>query len=258
MKADMHTYLFSRQLLDRAEDEPRLASRPVEPLTPEETWQRAAASGAQAIAIQGWPFLTQALCEEQNRLIGEALKALPGKVMGFCTVLPAAGEAALQEAARRLDEGFAGIGMLDPWGQGFALDDPWFQRLCDLCEELQRPLSLYTSLSVGEGYPGKSGLLPNAVLQLAASRPGLMLLLPHYGGGLPFYAMMPEVAKTLKNTWFDTAPDVQPLRPQATACAAQCLANGHLLYGSGIPLWDATACEEATCTELPAEWEGLL
>ena len=212
----------------------------------------------QLILTSSWPFRTQALCEEQNRIVEDALAALPGKALGFCVVLPAAGEAALQEAARCLDRGFAGIGELDPWGQGFALDDPWFQRLCDLCEERQRLMCLYTSFGVGEAYPGKSGLLPNAVLQLAASRPNLMLLLPHYGGGLPFYAMMPEVAKTLKNTWFDTAPDSQPLRARAAACAAQCLANGHLLYGSGIPLSGATAWDGTECTELPAEWEGLV
>ena len=33
----------------------------------------------------------------------------------------------------------------------------------------------------------------------------MTIIAAHWGGGLPFYALMPEVRDALQNVWFDTA-----------------------------------------------------
>jgi len=42
----------------------------------------------------------------------------------------------------------------------------------------------------------------------------LKIVCAHWGGGLPFYALMPEVGKSFTNVFFDTAATVFLYQPQ--------------------------------------------
>jgi predicted TIM-barrel fold metal-dependent hydrolase len=42
-------------------------------------------------------------------------------------------------------------------------------------------------------------------LQLASNFPDLTIVLAHWGGGLPFYELMPEIRDALRNVYYDTA-----------------------------------------------------
>lgn len=243
MRVDMHVHLIPASLA---------AESGFPPQTPEELWTACRAGGAELAVIQGWPFRDMAACRAQNLETLAALRQYPERFRGFAAVTPAAGEAALREAEACLDAGFSGVGELDPVRQGFSLEDAAFRKLCDLCEERGRPLCLHIDVSVGgEG----NGPLPAAYLRLIERHPNLRLLLPHYGGGLPFYALMPEVAKQLGNVWFDAAPEDCALPPRAAACTRLCLGADRLVYGSHLP--GAVRTEER-CWDLPAEWEEWL
>ncbi|MBI4790599.1 MAG: amidohydrolase family protein [Chloroflexi bacterium] len=63
------------------------------------------------------------------------------------------------------------------------------------------------------------------------------MILAHWGGGLFFYEMMPEVRKTLRNVWYDTAasPLVFPTET-IFRVALQCVDRSKLLYASDYPL----------------------
>ena len=42
-------------------------------------------------------------------------------------------------------------------------------------------------------------------IENAREYPDVKIVCAHLGGGLPFYALMPEIREALENVWFDTA-----------------------------------------------------
>ena len=59
--------------------------------------------------------------------------------------------------------------------------------------------------SLGCTYPGKQGLSLGALYAFAKAASGVTIIAAHWGGGLPFYALMPEVRDAIANMYFDTA-----------------------------------------------------
>jgi predicted TIM-barrel fold metal-dependent hydrolase len=58
---------------------------------------------------------------------------------------------------------------------------------------------------VGHDYRGKGRYGPQAAYHLALHYPENRIILAHWGGGLPFYELMPEVRSALSNVFYDTA-----------------------------------------------------
>ena len=58
---------------------------------------------------------------------------------------------------------------------------------------------------VGHAYAGKGDTFPGELLAMAQRFPNARIVGAHWGGGLPFYAHMPEVREALANVWFDSA-----------------------------------------------------
>ena len=76
----------------------------------------------------------------------------------------------------------------------------------------------------------------NGWAQLAANFPQNRIIFAHLGGGLPFYAAMPEVADSLQNVWYDTAALPFLYRPTAVAAVAATAGADRILFGTDYPL----------------------
>ena len=72
----------------------------------------------------------------------------------------------------------------------------------------------HVSEPVGHPYAGKEGLPLDQLYAFAKSAPGVSIIAAHWGGGLPFYALMPEVRDALDNVCFDTAASHLLYQPQ--------------------------------------------
>jgi hypothetical protein len=158
-------------------------------------------------------------------------------VLALVVVQPNAGQAALDELDRCLDNGLVGVGELNPYAQGFGLDDPHFLRLAERCSKHNVPMNLHVSEEIGGYYLGKSATPLRHYYELAGRLPDLKLILAHWGGGLFFYEMMPRVRRQLRNVWYDTAatPLLYPV-DTIFATALACLDHRKLLHGSDYPL----------------------
>ena len=149
---------------------------------------------------------------------------------------PAAGAAVL-EAERCLRRGAAGVGELHADTQGFDLADyDTMAPLMGLLREWRRPLVLHASEPVGHQYPGKGRATPERLLRLVSNFPDNLIVLAHLGGGLPFYAAMPEVGAALANAYYDTAALPFLYRPAAVAAAALTAGSERIMFGSDYPL----------------------
>ena len=159
------------------------------------------------------------------------------RVIPFAMLQPKAGQAALDELARCLDAGMIGVGELGPYGQGYRLDDRDFSRVVEACINYGIPINLHVNEEVGRYYGGKAATPLLHIYQVAERYPELKLILSHWGGGLLFYELMPDVQKVLKNVWYDTAasPLLYPT-PRIFGAALAAVDQRKLLYGSDYPL----------------------
>ena len=209
-------------------------------------------AGADGAVLLARPYAQRELCELQNEMIYRVMNAHPGEVYGFGAVSPSSWGDAAADAASLIEKGFAGIGMLDPTAQNFALTDPQLDAVAAVCAEKGAPMSFYTSFSVGEPYPGKSKILPVQWMEFIAEHQEVKILLAHYGAGLPFYGLMKEVDGKLGNVWFDTAPDRTAFRAGTYGAAAGFLGSEEkLLYGSNLPYCGPADGADAPVRDLP-------
>jgi predicted TIM-barrel fold metal-dependent hydrolase len=174
------------------------------------------------------------LCRETNDYILESISRYPRRLIGFGMVALDSVETAIEEIERCRKHGIKGIGEIRPtlgWLRNSTIE-PLIQSI------IEKGLVLLTHVSepVGHVYPGKGDITPEALYPFISKFPGLKLVCAHWGGGLPFYALMPEVKKTLENVYFDSAASPFLYHPQVYGQVAQLAGPEKVLFGSDYPL----------------------
>ena len=103
------------------------------------------------------------------------------------------------------------------------------------------PILAHCSEEVGHGYPGKEGgLTPGALWSLLERQPEARVIAAHWGGGFPFYALMPEVRAviTAGRLVFDTAASSLLYAPDAIRRGIDLAGLDAVCWGSDVPLRD--------------------
>jgi hypothetical protein len=193
--------------------------------------------GVEISVILNYGWSTQALCVEVNNYIMEAMSNYPKRLIGFCSVVPSDGEPALRELERCIRNGIRGIGELRP--------DVHFKNesqikivkpLMDMIIENDIIMLVHTSDPIGHQYPGKGKATPEILYSLITSFPALKLVCAHWGGGLPFYTLMPEVKTTLQNVYFDTAISPFLYTSKVYEQVIQLVGANRILFGTDYPM----------------------
>lgn len=175
-------------------------------------------------------------CRLHNDYLLESASGSHGRIVAFCTLPLAAGiDAIVEEAQRCIAGGARGFGELRPDNLDCDLDDP------ELAEALIEavaglPLLFHVSEPVGHAYPGKHGFALDAFYRFVLAHPEANLIGAHWGGGLPFYALMPEVHAALARTHFDTAGTSLLYAPDMYERAISVVGAEKIVFGSDFPL----------------------
>jgi hypothetical protein len=112
---------------------------------------------------------------------------------------------------------------------------------------------------VGHDYPGKGAITPDVLYPFITSFPDLTIVCAHWGGGLPFYALMPEVKKAMSNVFFDTAASPFLYSPQVYTQVIQLVGTDKILFGSDYPLLaQGRLLGEIRSLDLPEETKNLI
>jgi predicted TIM-barrel fold metal-dependent hydrolase len=185
-------------------------------------------AGVNKAVLLGWYWENHATCIGQNKFYADCVRAHPDRLAAFATVHPAAGQAALDEVVRALDDGLIGLGELSPHSQHFDLDDPTWCLLLQMAGERKIPVNLHVTDPLSRPYPGRVETPLEDFLKLARTFPATSFILAHWGGGL---AWSPE-ARELPNVWFDTAASPLLYGPEVWAKAM----GERVLFGSDYPL----------------------
>ena len=195
------------------------------------------AAGVDRAVAMGFGWTDPDIAKEANDYLIQAAARHPDRITAFASVNPAWGTQAVGEAARSLDAGASGIGEIHADTQGFDIANAdAMEPLMTLLRSRDAPIVVHASEPVGHQYPGKGSTTPPDLLQLAVNFPENRMVFAHLGGGLPFYAAMPEVADALRNVWYDTAALPFLYRPSAIAAAALTAGPDRILFGTDYPL----------------------
>jgi predicted TIM-barrel fold metal-dependent hydrolase len=183
----------------------------------------------------GWT--THELCVETNDYIIDAVSHYPQRLVGFGAVQPQSPKAAAAEIERCAKAGMKGVGEMRPDIQLFDLcDEIIMNPLAEVLTAHKLVLLLHASEPIGHEYPGKGGITPDILYPFITSFPDLTVVCAHWGGGLPFYALMPEVKKAMGNVYFDSAASPFLYKPQVYSQVIQLVGADKVLFGSDYPL----------------------
>ncbi len=211
--------------------------------------------GVDASVIVNYGWKTHELCVETNDYILESVARYPKRLYGFCAVSSYSNDASLVEMERCAKAGAKGVGELRPDEQSadFAVKEA-MKPFVDILQEHGLILLTHASEPVGHMYPGKGAATPGLLYQFIVNFPELTIVCAHWGGGLPFYALMPEVRQALENVYFDTAASPFLYVPDIYRQVSQLVGADKILFGSDYPvLPPSRLLKEIETVGLPAE-----
>ena len=279
MIIDAHAHIFPPAVRERRADllghEPSFAEIYTNPkavmATAEELLRSMDEAEIDKTVVVNFAWHGEALVDETNEYILDAAARFAGQLVPFVSIAPAGGGKPggpqFEEAPRAGSSdprmqiralaaaGARGIGALRPAQSGYALaasDEAdllaWAASAYDLT------LLVHVTEPVGHVYAGKQGLSLTSLYAFARAASGVNIIAAHWGGGLPFYELMPEVRDTLAAMYFDTSAehllyDVSIYRRVIDLIGAE-----RVLWASDFPLISqATALERTMNAGLSEE-----
>jgi|CXWL01.1.fsa_nt_gi predicted TIM-barrel fold metal-dependent hydrolase len=272
MIIDAHTHVFPPRVRERRNDllatEPGFAEIYTNPdakmATAEEILASMDAAGIERSIVCNFAWRSEVLVEATNDYLLEWGQRSGGRLIPFVSMYfpenvgahgrsdmeeaPAAAKGGVRERLRDLAaSGARGIGELRPDTSGYSLADSdeadllaWAAAAFDL------PLLVHASEPVGHHYPGKQGGSIDSIAAFARNAAGAVVIAAHWGGGLPFYALMPEVRKALEQVYFDTSASHLLYDESIYRRVIDLVGVEKILWGSDFPLTSQAKALERT------------
>ncbi|MFN3337840.1 MAG: amidohydrolase family protein, partial [Thermomicrobium sp.] len=184
----------------------------------------------------GFPWSDPGLCAYHNEYLAEVAQWSAGRITWLATVVPQLRQAA-REAERCFQRVASGVGELNADAQGFAWDEP--EALTDLvetCIAAHRPIMAHVSEPLGHRYAGKGTAWPQRFVRFLERFPEVTVVAAHWGGGLPFYELMPEVAMAAKNVVYDSAASTYLYRFRVFRLVVDLVGAQRVLFASDYPV----------------------
>jgi predicted TIM-barrel fold metal-dependent hydrolase len=243
-KIDFHVHVTPPEIIQAvpryAAREPYFAMLSASPknkfATADEVVEELDHTGFDRAVIFGFSFRDMGLCRMVNDYVMAKVREYPDRLIGYMSVVPNHG-AVEQEIDRCYQGGLRGIGELFPAGQDFCIEDARdTQRFAGACEERGLPVLIHTNEPVGHYYPGKTNTALGQLEQFLEHHPGLTVIFAHWGGGLLFYEMMPDIRRKCKNLYYDNAASVFLYDTRIYTLACTLGIQERILFGSDFPL----------------------
>jgi predicted TIM-barrel fold metal-dependent hydrolase len=242
---DAHTHIFPPEIVARREEfaarDPWFAELYSSPRARMATAEDLIASldthGIDRAVTFGFGWRDPGLIRLANDYVIQVVREHPDRLIGFATVQPLSAESGAAEAERCANAGLRGIGELMPHGQGYRLSDvALLAPLAELAAARDLIITTHASEPVGHSYHGKGDVWASDLVAFLAAFPAVRVIAAHWGGGLPFFHLMPEVAAIAASCWYDSAASPYLYRPAVFTTVAASAGVEKILWASDFPL----------------------
>ena len=193
--------------------------------------------GVERSVVCGFSWGHPELCELHNQYLLEIGAQYPSRLIVFISLLLTNPEWSARELERGMKAGARGVGEIAFYHREMTFQDVEAMKpTLGLMEQKGIPLLLHTNETLGHPYPGKGMTRLERFYDLILAFPRLPFLLAHWGGGLPFYELMPEVVRTMSNVYYDTAASPFLYSRKIYPIVSQMVGPEKILFGSDFPL----------------------
>ena len=193
-------------------------------------------TGVNVSVVMGIGWTNPELAEKSNQYISESCLRFSDRLIGFGSI-DLSSMNAVDQIKNCADIGLKGIGELHLDHQLFS--EGGYELMTSVIQEIKEEdliLSIHCSEPLGHLYPGKGTNTPEKLEKLLKLADGTKLILSHWGGGLPFYALMPEIKKLSASVFFDTAASPFLYEPKIFEIVNGIVGPNHILAASDYPL----------------------
>ena len=245
MLIDFHTHIFPPDVRDHRErycvrdawfnelySNPRANIATAEDLVAEMD-----VSGVDATVTFSFGWSDAGLIEEMNSYVIDATRRYPKRIYGMAVLQPTAGLRAVRELERCAAAGMIGLGELMPHGQGYKLSDiDLLTPFMEIVRQYQLLVLSHCSEPIGHVYPGKGNVTLQDIVTFLTAFPDVRFVAAHWGGGLPFYCLMPEIQRIAGHVWYDTAATAYLYRNTILPVVADLVGADRILFASDYGL----------------------
>jgi predicted TIM-barrel fold metal-dependent hydrolase len=95
---------------------------------------------------------------------------------------------------------------------------------------------LHASEPIGHDYPGKGHSTPDRLVPWLTAYSNQPVVLAHWGGGLPFYELMPEVHAITRNVVYDSAATTYLYRQAIFEHVTSLVGGDRVLFATDYPI----------------------
>jgi len=234
---DFHTHIFPPDVRERREEylrrDPTFAEMYANPkakiASAEDLLRSMDESGVDVSVALGFAWRDHEDCVRHNDYLLAAAERSGGRIVPFCTVNPASGEAAA-EVERCALAGARGLGELRPESQGWDLNGAPGDLLAELARKHSLVPLFHVTEPAGHDYPGKQGLRLDSFYRFVVAHPDAKIVGAHLAGGLPLND------PPRPGAYADTAALRYLYEQQVLAEAGTGSWAERLLFGSDFPL----------------------
>lgn len=265
-KIDFHIHVTPPEIICSAKKIARrekyfalLASNPKNKfVTAEEIIAQLDTAGFDRAVIFGFGFCDMGLCRLANDYVIEKVNQYPNRLIGFLSVVPHHKDAE-KEIERCHTAGLCGVGEIFPEGQKFRVEHTAATSgFAAACAERSLPVLIHANEPVGHYYPGKTNTTLRQLEQFVTNHPQLKIILAHFGGGLLFYELMPEISKKFSNVYYDTAAQPFLFDNRIFTVMRDLGLTKKIIFGSDFPLLQITRYNDAIKNLTPDESASVL
>ena len=194
-------------------------------------------SGISSAVVLGMGWQDTGLNSYVNDYILESASQNPYRLYPFTGINPSSGKAGIREAERCVNIGSYGFGEIHPSFQRFDLSDKLImEAYMSILKSKNLPVTIHCSEPVGHHYPGKGKVGLQTIENFVRDFPENKIILSHWGGGLPFYELMPEIKLAFKNVYYDSAASPFLYNPDIFSIMARLVGIKKMLFGSDYPV----------------------
>ena len=196
-------------------------------------------SGVEKSVVCGFVWSDQGLCRDGNDYILESIQKYPDRLIGFTAIQLKDNSETVKEIERCVRLGAKGIGEIVTEAHGIDIDDEKIMKpIMEAAKSLDIPVMVHSNETVGHYYLGKAKTELKQYYDFILSYPDIDIILAHWGGGLLFYELMPEVAKATSRVYYDTAASLFLYSSKVYSIAVQIIGADKILFGTDYPLID--------------------
>lgn len=243
MIIDFHTHIFPPRVRDERDEYVRRDATFAEMYgdskakiaTSDDLLAQMDSSSVDVSVALGFAWGDPDICARHNDYLLAAASKSGSRIVPFCTVNPAHDDAE-EEAVRCARSGAKGLGELRPDSQGWDLNGDAGEALAEVARRESLTLLFHVSEPVGRSYAGKKGGALTDFDEFAQTHNDVSIIGAHLAGGLPFYAMMPEVREMFSHVYVDTAAQRLLYDDATYEHLVRLIGAERILLGSDYPL----------------------